>query len=368
MNRIRITAVALAALVAAACGSPKPKAHDTTIPFDATLAAQIDAAVAASFPAANVLGASVAVLREDGSVHAVGIGVGVAETGRAVESTDTFRIGSITKTFVASMILQLVDEGVLSLDDTLDRWVPGFALGDAVTLRRLITHTSGVFNYTDDPTFLILGATPATPQEVIRWALGHGQVFESGTQYEYSNTNFFLLGLVVEAATGKPLQTALQERILGPLKFTDVWLEGDKIPSATGFLEKTVAPAFAISWAWAAGGMDATPTSLCRWAHALYGGGGQVLPPNVVDQMVTANVLPDGRRTSYGWGAQLFTRGKRPVVGHTGSTMGFRGEVFLDRATGDCVTVLTDDFVGDPTAISEPVWALLPPAQPTPAP
>lgn len=360
----------LTALFALSCAPPKkvsppPDPH----PFDAALAAGIDMSAAETLTASASLGASVTVRRADGSVHVTGVGIADAATERAILPDDTFRGGSITKTFVASVILQLDEEGVLSIDDTVDRWVPGFAFGDSMKLRHLLTHTSGVFNYTDaGAAFLFKAVEDATPQEVIRWAIDQGeldsschrrpQCFDPGTDYSYSNTNFYLLGLTIEAATGKDLRTVLQERLFGPLALTHTTLEGTTVPTVEGFLQKSEAPPYSITWAWAAGAIVTTGSDLCRWSRALYLDG-KVLPQARVDEMLADTMLPDGRHTSYGLGLQRFHRDGRLVVGHTGSTMGFRAEMFTDLSTEDCVVVMTNDFFGDPTAISVPVWKLL---------
>ena len=349
-------------IAASACGAkapaaPSPPPADS---FDPVLASRIDSLVADHLKAAAVPGVSVAVMRGGGSMHKVAIGLADEDTERTVVTTDKFRVGSITKTFVASIVLQLEEEGALSLDDPLDHWVPGFSLGDAVTLRRLLSHTSGVFNFTDDPAFLGRATKAATPEEIIRWALDHGPVFAPGTDYSYSNTNFLLLGLTIENVTGQRFSDVLHQRLLGPLALDDVWFEGGtSVPTVEGFLSGDSTGAFDISWAWTAGGMDATASGLCRWAQALYGGGEQVLKSARLAEMLSPTPLPGGRQASYGLGADLQVRGGRQVVGHTGSTMGFKGELFFDRANGDCVAILTNDFFGHPTEISLPIWDAL---------
>jgi D-alanyl-D-alanine carboxypeptidase len=357
MQRARFGTVAafVVALSSAAClGKAAP-------PFDSALASSIDATVASDLMATGAVGVSVAVTRADGSSHTVTAGVASTETGRRVAAGDEFRIGSLTKTFMASITLQLANAGVLTLDDTIDQWVPGFSFGPGVTIRRCLNHTSGVYNYTNDPGFLAQSANPATPQQIIRFALSHGQDFEPGTQFEYSNTNFLLIGLMIEAVTGKAVADVLDERLLTPLDLNEAWLEGGRqVPSVGGYLNGTPPPPFDISWAWAAGGMDASAPDLCTWARDLYADN-RVLPAASVEEMLTDTTLPNGQTTGYGLAVYLTTRGGRPVVGHTGSTMGFNVEMFFDRVHGDCVTVLTNDFFGNPLAVAEPVWELLKP-------
>ncbi|GAJ00030.1 unnamed protein product, partial [marine sediment metagenome] len=154
-------------------------------------------------------------------------------TGRPITEVDTFRIASISKTFTATVVLQLVDEGVLSLEDTLDRFGNGFGLSFAglITIRQLLNHTSGVADWSgstealDDlcscspPEALLLGYTP---QEMVDMAVSLGPLWPPGGGWEYSDTNYILLGMVIEWAlqstvTGTLLPEVIEERILTPL-------------------------------------------------------------------------------------------------------------------------------------------------------
>ena len=127
-------------------------------------------------------------------------------------------MGSITKTFVSVVVLQLVGEGRLRLDDSVEQWLPGLVPdGDAINVRQLLNHTSGIFNYTDDPDlFNELIADPfrtVTPEQLVAVATAHPPLFEPGTSWSYSNTNYILTGLIIEAVTGRGVQTELQQRI-----------------------------------------------------------------------------------------------------------------------------------------------------------
>lgn len=166
--------------------------------------------------------------------------------GTTLGRADHFRAGSITKTFVATVVLQLAAEGRLGLDDTVDRYLPGLVRGHGndgrhLTLRSLLSHTSGLFNYTADTTVPV----PLTPDQAVRTALAHSPG-PLGT-YAYSNTNFVLLGLIIQAVTGRTYATEAERRIITPLH-----LSGTSFPGA-----RTTLPA-PHSRAYTPGGRDIT--------------------------------------------------------------------------------------------------------------
>ena len=137
---------------------------------------------------------------------------------------DSFRIGSLTKTYVATVLLQLAEEGRLSLDDPVARFLPGLVPGgDKITIRQLLNQTSGLFDYEKDPRVLApyLAGNLAhrwAPRKLVRIAVSHRPLFTPGTRYSYSNTNYILAGLIVEAATGSTLGRVLDRRLFTPLR------------------------------------------------------------------------------------------------------------------------------------------------------
>ena len=159
---------------------------------------------------------------------------GVAELGtsRPVPARGTFRAGSISKTFVATVVLQLAGEGRLGLDDPVERWLPGVVPGgDRITIRQLLDHTSGLYDYLNtlpfppSPQFLHNRWRTWTAAEQIRRALRHPPNFEPGTAYSYSNTNYLLLGEVIKKVTGRSYGREIERRIIRPLH-----LRGTEMP------------------------------------------------------------------------------------------------------------------------------------------
>lgn len=160
-------------------------------------------------------------------------GVSDTATGRAARVTDKFRIASSTKAFVSTVMLQLVGEGRVSLDDTVEHWLPGLVSGNgndgnAITVRQLLNHTSGLFNYTADfpeissvADFQADRYTTWTPQQLVGIAMRHQPDFAPGTQWEYSNTNYILAGMIIQKATGHTWQQEVTRRIIRPLGLRD---------------------------------------------------------------------------------------------------------------------------------------------------
>ncbi|HEU5009580.1 MAG TPA: serine hydrolase domain-containing protein, partial [Gaiellaceae bacterium] len=204
----RLAAIAAAGLAAvsflvAGCGGDDTRASDPR-----RLGSDLEDVVAAGVP-----GALVVVVGESGAVR-VARGVANRATGGAMRATDRFRVGSITKTFVAARVLQLVAAGKLVLDARVGRWLPRL-VPDAVTVRQLLGHTSGLADYVDDSS--IVGAEISSPRWLTRLALARPTVGAPGGRYVYASTNYLVLGLLVERVTGMALEHQLEERIFRPL-------------------------------------------------------------------------------------------------------------------------------------------------------
>ncbi|MEU1024510.1 serine hydrolase domain-containing protein [Streptomyces sp. NPDC005904] len=246
---------------------------------------------------------------------------GVADTGTGRERSrqDRFRIGSISKTFVATVVLRLAAEGRLSLDDTVEEWLPGVVHGPhhdgaRVSIRMLLNHTSGIFNYTDDQEALNRHETHP-PETLTQIAMSRPAAFPPGSGWAYSNTNYVLAGLVIERVTGRALAEEITERISRPLGLAGTYLPRGGDPTIHGphsrhytklFRTDPGAPVhdateFDSSMFWAAGGMISTAGDLNRFFGALLGG--RILPADQQRDMFTTvptrDWIPDA---AYGLG------------------------------------------------------------------
>ncbi len=290
-----------------------------------------------------------------------GIGFANAEQNVPMQGLDHLRVGSITKTFVTAAILRDVEAGKLGLDDSVATLLPGIQIDPAITIRMLLSHRSGIFNYTDDATFLGQATQPITPEALYAAAAKHPAEFAPGTGYKYSNTNFYVLGMILQKLHSVPLQTWLRQNLWNPLQLHDVWLEGYEdvgLQIVSGYLAGQPAPAYDTSWAWAAGAVAANGSDLCTWMRALHVENAVVSAAS--DQaMVTPSPESIAAGDPYGLGTMLEQRAGRTVAGHTGSTMGFNAEVYIDRTSGICVAVLTNDFFGVRKQIGQKVWEVL---------
>jgi D-alanyl-D-alanine carboxypeptidase len=263
-------------------------------------------------------------------------GVAELDSTRPVPVNGRFRIGSTTKTFVATVVLQLVGERRVALDQPVRRWLPD--IDDRITLRHLLQHTSGLINYTNTREFRDLYGTADaiaalrdrtwTPQELLAFTTGQPGLFEPGSSWTYSNTNYILLALVVEQVTGNHYATEIARRILRPLGLRATELPGASPriagPHSHGYLPSEHGPVditmFNPSITGASGEMLSTTADLNRFYRALMTG--RLLPPSQLGQMRTA--WPTGRRYDYGLGLQTrqLPDGAR-LWGHEGEIFGY---------------------------------------------
>ncbi|MFC7826111.1 serine hydrolase domain-containing protein [Streptomyces sp. NPDC057375] len=373
--RVRTTlvtacAVALSvALAAPAVAAPATDGHDAT-------RRALKAAVADGVPGVT------ATARDGHRTWSRTEGVGDLRTGEPRSERDRYRVGSITKTFVATVVLQLEAEGRLSLDDTVDEWLPGVVEGngnhgDRITLRQLLNHTSGIYNYTADEEFarthfardgfLEHRYDTVTPRQLVAIATAHEPDFAPGTDWRYSNTNYILAGMVIEEATGRPYAEEVRRRIIDPLKLRATSVPGTRVslprPSSRAYSKLAESgPTYDVtrlnpSMAGSAGEMISDSADLNRFYTALLRG--RLLPAKQLAEMTTT--VPAMPGASYGLG--LIKRELDcgvTVWGHGGGIHGSSSEAVTTRDgrhalafnfngdwSGDSDAVIEAEFCGD---------------------
>lgn len=267
-------------------------------------------------------------------------GVADTTTGRQRDEQEQFRIGSATKAFTATVVLQLVAEGKLSLDDPVDSWLPGLIAGNgndgtSITIRQLLDHTSGLFTHTDDEQ--VRSGEGWLPEQLVRIAVTHPPYFPPGAGFRYSNTNYVVAGMIVERVTNEPIAQEISRRISEPLGLTGTYSAGTETRIrgphprhySTLFNPAPEAEVHDITemdqtWSGAAGDMISTTGDLQLFLCALLSG--QLLPPAQHQQMWTT-ISTDGSdwvpHTRYGLGvfSQELPSGAT-VYGLGGATMG----------------------------------------------
>jgi D-alanyl-D-alanine carboxypeptidase len=254
---------------------------------------------------------------------------------RALRVSDRFRIASLTKTYTATVVLQLAGEGKLTLEDPVERWLPGMVPnGAAITLRMLLNHHSGLFDYFNDERTLapyLAGdfAHVWTPQQLVAIGLAHPPLFAPNAAGAYSNTDYVLLGLVIQAVTGRSLEAEFDQRIFRALKLRDTFAAIEqRIPGAHahGYLlagRDTLQDVTAVSptHAWGTGNIVSTADDVARFYRALISGG--LLRPALLREMTT---LHDRLGLGLIQGDTRCT-----TVGHNGEIAGFNAEAQITR-------------------------------------
>jgi D-alanyl-D-alanine carboxypeptidase len=250
---------------------------------------------------------------------------------------DRFRIGSVTKSFVATVLLQLVNEGRLRLNDSVDRWLPGLIPGGgAFTIRQLLQHTSGIYDYTHDSALRTAVLSDPlrvwTPRELVRIATSHRPLFRPGARWAYSNTNYIIAGLVIEAVTHRSVANEVRDRIFLPLRMRATsFPDGPEIvgPHADGYLfygsplvrdTGHVSP----SAAWAAGAITSTVDDVATFYRNLFAG--RLLPSPLLTEMETT--INTGNGDGYGLGLLELRTPCGRMLGHDGDFPGYATEAF----------------------------------------
>ncbi|MFE9217606.1 serine hydrolase domain-containing protein [Streptomyces lavendulae] len=296
--------------------------------------------------AAGAPGAMARISGVDG-VQTKTAGVRDKVSGAAMDTDARFRIGSVTKTFSSVVLLQLVAEKKIELDQPVNHYLPGLLPDDRITVRHLMTHRSGLSDYTNAmfnntvPGFEAVRNKVFGYQELVQLSLNEPRTGEPGAAYSYSNTNFVVVGMLIEKATGNPVVKEYDRRIIKPLKLRNTsYVHPDtKIKGlhANGYLHPDEAGAplvdsteQTVSWAQSAGAMISSAADLNTFTSALVTG--RLLPPQLLDQMLTMTPTDATNTRFYGLGLRRYDLScGTSVYGHTGTVQGFYTYAFSTR-------------------------------------
>jgi len=298
---------------------------------------------------ADQAGASVLVMKEGKVLYARGFGLASRELKVPNAPDLVYRIGSVTKHFTAAAIMTLVEDGKVALDAPVSRYLEG--LPEAwrpVTVQQLLTHTSGIPSYTDQPEYGLHMREDLPGLKLLETLVWTKPLdFAPGTQWHYNNSGYYLLGLIVEKVSGKSYAEYLQARFFGPLGLSRIryGTETEFIPGmASGYGgDGNPSPYLSMTQPYAAGSLVSTPEDLARWTVALHGG--KVVKPESLRLMTTPVRTSDGKEHPYGFGLMFRESQGHRLIGHGGGINGFTCYLEADP-TSQCVAVVLNNTDG----------------------
>ncbi len=351
------------AIVAAGCGTTgrdvetdigrQSLVTKQTSPHETELSLRIDT-ILSEFCTDDRPGIAVIACRDSRPVFRKAYGLADLEHGIPLEPDMVFRIASVTKQFTAMLIMQLVEAGAISLDDELTAYIPEFPTqGNTVTIRHLLTHTSGIGNYHQLDDFQEKLYRDFTPDQMIERFTALSFDFAPGEQYRYCNTGYFLLGAIIERVTGKSYSENLREKIFDPLGMNSAQVARNDtlIPRRVRgyWCEDGVHCNIAqsnLTQAFSTGSLAMSVDDLATWDEALYTDA--LLSDAGRRQMWTPGVLDDGSSTQYGFGWELTEYLGHDLISHDGSIDGFTSAVIRVPDEHIYIAVLNNVYPSDP--------------------
>jgi CubicO group peptidase (beta-lactamase class C family) len=294
------------------------------------LIAKVDSLAAATLARGQVAGLSIALYQRDDVLLVSGYGLADIENDVPATSETVYRIGSLTKQFTAAAVMQLVEAGRIDLDARITTYLPDFdTQGRAVTVRHLLTHTSGIASYTGLAKWRPMIRRDLSDDELVALFEDEPFDFEPGEQYRYSNSGYYLLGMIIAATSGMSYRDYLQRHVLGPQGLTNTHY-CDERPIISGRAEGYLVvdgalvndDPLSMNQPGAAGALCSTAFDLLAWSRDLREG--DVVSPESYQAMITPGALNDGNRTSYGFGLGVGELDGHRRIAHSGGINGFR--------------------------------------------
>lgn len=293
-------------------------------------------------------GATILVSSHGKIIYKKALGMANIELNVPMQTDNVFKIASITKQFTAIAILQLMEQGKLNLDDEVTHFLPDYPVEDSkITIEHLLTHTSGIHDYAIMKDTIQRGKIDFTPIQMIRYFQNEPKRFPPGTRYEYSNSNYFLLGYIIEKLTGKTYQQYLDENFFQPLSMANSFFASDaKIIKnrAAGYSkrEKGIenAEVMSMTGPYAAGGIMSTVEDLFKWNRALYSY--KLVKKQTLEKALTKYKLVNGSEIRYGYGFRFGFIQESPSIWHGGLINGFMSMAMYLPQEDVFVTVLSN--------------------------
>ncbi|MGC2198363.1 MAG: serine hydrolase domain-containing protein [Terriglobales bacterium] len=309
---------------------------------------KIDKAVQEVLAQTGVPSASVAVVKDGSIAYLQAYGAARLDPKTPARSEMRYSVGSISKQFTAAAILLLQEEGKLSLDDKVSKYIPTLTRANEVSVRQLLSHTSGYQDYWPQdyvPPFML---QPITTEKILDLWARKPLDFDPGTKWQYSNTNYVIAGIIIEKVSGEPLLKFLQERVFGPLAMKSVAnIDQEKLgdTDATGYKRYAlgplrVAPKEGKGWLFAMGELAMPAGDLARWDVSIIER--KLLKPASYDEFETEVRLKNGLGTQYGLGVDVSSQSDRRALAHGGEVSGFTAENIVFPDDRAAVVVLTN--------------------------
>ncbi len=310
----------------------------------------IDSAAADVLQRTGAPSASVVVVKDGRVAYAHAYGTARLDTKQPATTAMRYSIGSVSKQFTATAVLLLAERGKLSLDDKVGKWLPSLTRANDVTVRQILSMTSGYQDYWPQDYVMPPMLKPTSAQAIVDAWARKPLDFDPGTKWQYSNTNYVIAGMIVEKASGMPLVDFLKQEIFTPLGMSSVQIIdeaalGPADPEryyrhALGPLR--VAPKEGQGWLFAAGELAMTPTDLAAWDISVIDR--KILTPASYHTQQTSTLLADGTSTGYGLGVNVGTYNGHRLISHNGEVSGFttQNSVFPDDRIAVVVTTNLD--------------------------
>lgn len=328
--------------------SPANSPKEETNSLSPEVSKKIDEAVTRMLSESGVPSASIAVVKDGILTYTKAYGLADIESHRSATTSMIYSIGSISKQFTAASILLLAEEGKLSLDDPVGRWLPDLTRANEVTIRQVLSMTCGYQDFWPQDYVMPSMMKPTSPEKILKGWAEKPLDFEPGTKWQYSNTDYVAAGVIVERLSGMSVLDFLHRRVFDPLGMKSVFdCDSSALPSGAptryhryGLGPARPAPKEGKGWMFAAGELAMTASDLAKWDISMIDQ--TILKPQSYRRMETAELLKNGASTQYGLGVGVSLVNGRRVIAHGGEVSGFTAQNAVYPDDRAAVIVLTN--------------------------
>ncbi|UTY60081.1 serine hydrolase [Massilia sp. erpn] len=352
--RSALCAILFAAFCFHAHAAPAAAPNPANLIATATAVARIDDYLTQNF-AAGQPGITVIVVKNGLPVLHKAYGLANLEQKTPLEPAMSLRVGSVTKQFTAAAIMQLAEQGKLKVSDSITTYLPDYPThGQTITIEHLLTHTSGIPNYTALPGFGEIVQKTMSVNEMIAFFKDKPLQFTPGERFSYSNSGYFLLGAIIEKVSGQKYADYMRQHIFAPLQLNSTFYDSDECraqPCVAGYSKRLLGgfdspQVISMTLPYAAGALRSSVDDLARWNAAIVDG--KLLKPETWRRMHTAYTLNNGKTADYGYGWFVGQFKGQPMYRHGGDIPGFSAGTQYLPESGIYVAVITNRDGGQP--------------------